>query len=74
LIDRRQPFARALYVSEASFGFAACVVRIHSLSHEIPHCHLEVESQLVVDRALDPGAIARDVEQAAYSVDSRHDR
>ena len=55
-IDRRQPLARALHVAEPALGFFARLVGRHSVGHEIPHRHVEVKPQLVVDRALDAGA------------------
>src|SRR6185369_1724723 len=71
-IDRRQSLARALHVTEPALGFLARFLRGHSAGHEIPHCHVEVKSQFVVDRALDARAVARDVKQPSNPNDSRH--
>ena len=65
-------FPRALDVSKPALRFTSCVLRGHSVCHEISHCHVEMKPQLIVDRALDTLARARDVQQPANPVDMRH--
>src|SRR5262249_48923100 len=73
-IDTGQPFARAFHVAESPLGFSPRVVRIHAVGHELPHRHVEMEPQLVVDRAVDRCTAAVDMEKSAETRKARHRR
>ena len=73
-IDFRETPACALNVAEASLGFPPGFVGIHAAVHELPHSHLEVKAQLVVDGARDAGAAALDAHQSAESGYASHGR
>src|SRR6185369_9008449 len=64
-VDRGEIVSGAVDVAEAADGFASSVLGRHSLIHQIPHRHIEVELQLVLDGALDTGRGAVDAEKAA---------
>src|SRR5215510_5485921 len=66
-VDRCEPLARALDIAEPPLCFILCFLGGHSLFHELPHRHVEVKAQLVVNRAVDASATERESQQTPNS-------
>jgi hypothetical protein len=64
-VDRLEAGAGTLDVPEAPLGFATGVGFAHAFAHVMPHGHVEVKSQLVVDGARDAARVELEPEESS---------